>query len=103
MLPGHKRVLRCRLKAQWSLAATIFFWMVFAFQLLLIGLFATREPWLWMALLSMPLLSWYWEEEKHDLEAMVGQFLDAMAEEKKLIKVSAEDVKAGESALVPEP
>src|SRR4029077_1264823 len=58
-----KRLFRCRLKAFWSLPAKLAFWSAFAFELLVIGIVRSEQPWLWMLLLTMPIFGWFIEQE----------------------------------------
>jgi hypothetical protein len=76
LLPDHQRVFHCRLHPEWSLTALIMFWGTFAVQLLLIGFTASREPWIWMILLSLPLLGWFFEAENRHLQRLIAAFLD---------------------------
>jgi hypothetical protein len=54
-------VIRWRLQASWTFAALASFWMAAAAQILLVGLLAETFPWIWMLLLSLPLLSLFIE------------------------------------------
>jgi glycosyltransferase involved in cell wall biosynthesis len=92
-LPEGKRLIRCRLRSEWSLAATIFFWATLALELLLIGLIASSQPWFWMMLLSMPLFAWFLEQEKNNLQRLVTAFLDEVARQRSLAKVPAAEAK----------
>lgn len=86
-LPGGKRLFRCRLTTAWSLGAVLFFWGLLAVELLAIGSLAPREPWLWMLLLSLPMVGWYLEHEKRHLERLITAFLDDVARPIQLSRV----------------
>ncbi len=81
-----RRLFRCRINTGWSLAAQILFWAVFGAELLLIGLLAHEQPWLWMLLLTMPVLGWYLEQEQNNLQRLIAAFLDEVAAECGFVK-----------------
>jgi len=87
-LEQGKRVFRCRLKATWSLPARIVFWSVFGAEILLISMFATTHPWIWMLLLSMWLFGWWLEQEKRTLLLWIRALLDEVASEQGLVKLT---------------
>jgi hypothetical protein len=82
---GH--TLRCRMENTWSLRATMGFWLLAALELVIIGLFAVFQPWLWMMLLSLPILSWFLEFEKRSTQAQITGLLDEVAAEFGLTRV----------------
>jgi GT2 family glycosyltransferase len=86
---GGQTVVRCRLKAHWSLRATLCFWAVLAVELIAIALLRDRQPWLWMVLLTIPLLGWFFEQEKRNLQAIIGVVLDRAADGLKMVKQPA--------------
>jgi GT2 family glycosyltransferase len=79
-----------RLNAGWSLLAKVTFWSACAFQLLLIGFVASTVPWLWMLLLTLPLLGLYFESEKRILQRLTVAFLDDVAAKYELVRVPFE-------------
>ncbi|HZO84189.1 MAG TPA: glycosyltransferase [Verrucomicrobiae bacterium] len=79
--------LRCRIENTWSLRATLGFWMLAALELVMIGLFARFQPWFWMMLLSLPILSWFLEFEKRATQMQVTAVLDEVAAEFELTRV----------------
>jgi hypothetical protein len=79
--------LRCRIENTWSLRATLGFWLLAALELVIIGLFARFQPWFWMMLLSLPILSWFLEFEKRATQMQVTAVLDAVAAEFELTRV----------------
>ncbi|HTD66965.1 MAG TPA: glycosyltransferase [Candidatus Limnocylindria bacterium] len=86
---GHY-LFHCRLNTGWSLLAKVLFWSACGLQLLLIGLVADAIPWLWMLLLTLPLLGLYFEHEKRILQRLIVAFLDELAEKYELTKVPFE-------------
>ena len=96
--------LRCRLENTWSLRATAGLWLLCALQLVVIGLFARFQPWLWMLLLSLPILSWFLEFEKRATQSQITALLDEVTAEFGLTRM-AESVKkpAVETACAPSP
>jgi GT2 family glycosyltransferase len=88
--PKNKRMLRCRLRARWSLQAKVAFWSLGGFELLVCGVVGVWHPWLWLLLLTMPAFAWFLRREKRNLQSMVAVFLDEMAKESGLAKVNAE-------------
>jgi len=85
-----KQMLRCRLRAQWSLQAKVVFWALCGFEFLVLGLVRTRIPTLWFLLLTLPLLVFFLQREKRNLQSMLVVFLDELAKEWHLKKVSSE-------------
>ncbi len=74
-----RQLLHCRLNAVWSLSAKILFWSVTGLEMVIIGILAPVEPWLWMLLLTIPLLGWFLEQEKRTLQRLLVAFLDDAA------------------------
>jgi hypothetical protein len=86
-LAGNNRIFRWRICAYWSLAAKLAFWAAFAFEMLVIGVVAREEPWLWMLLLTIPLFGLFLEQEKRNLHRMVSAVLDSVGREKKMTRL----------------
>ena len=99
---GH--TLRCRIGNTWSLRATFGFWALAALELVVIGLFARFQPWLWMMLLSLPVLSWFLEFQKRATQWEITSLLNEVAAEFGLTRVD-ESAKKPEtqSACAPSP
>jgi hypothetical protein len=87
-LKGGQKMFRCRLRTFWSLPATLSFWTIAAVELLAIGLFVARFPYLWLVLPSLILLAWYLAQDSQNLLRLLAAFLDETAQEMKLVKVS---------------
>lgn len=83
---GHQ-LFHCRLNAGWSLLAKVLFWSACGLELLLIGLVASTLPWLWMLMLTLPLLGLYFESEKRTLQRLIVAFLDEVAVKHELARV----------------
>ena len=96
--PQSKKMIRCRLRAAWSLQAKVAFWAAFGFEVLVIGFVWKWLPWLWLLLLTMPLFAWYLQHEKRTLQSVMVVFLDAIAKEYGMMKVPR-----GTEAKKPEP
>jgi hypothetical protein len=84
---GGKRLFRCRLRAFWSLPAKAAFWSLLGFEMLLIGVVARDEPWLWMLLLTMPIFGWFLEQEKRNLLRSIAAFVEEVARQRGLTKL----------------
>jgi hypothetical protein len=87
--PGGKTMIRCRLLANWSLRARLFFWTLLGAELALVGVLRDTQPWLWMILLSVPLLGWFFEQEKRNLQALISIVLDRVATDTGMAKVKS--------------
>jgi hypothetical protein len=91
-LTGTNRIFRWRVCAYWSLAAKLAFWTALGFEMLIVGVVARDEPWLWMLLLTIPLFGLFLEQEKRNLHKMVAAVLDGVAREKEMIRLDASEV-----------
>ncbi len=74
-------VFRFRLRPVWSIQARTAFWSLCAADFVLIGLFAARQPWLWLVLLTLPLFAWFVRQKTRTLQSLMVVFLDKFAEE----------------------
>ncbi|MBN2505257.1 MAG: glycosyltransferase [Verrucomicrobia bacterium] len=76
-LGQNRRVFRCRLRRRWSVMA----WLVFAHVAGLVAValvrFAALCPWLWLALVLVPLIDWYLDD---DCECLHQEFLGLLEE-----------------------
>lgn len=91
-LAGRNRIFRWRVRAYWSLAAKLSFWTAFAFEMLIIGVVAREEPWLWMLLLTIPLFGLFLEQEKRNLHRMIAAILDSLAREKQMTRLDHSEI-----------
>ena len=55
--------------------------------MLVIGIIAGTQPWLWMLLLTMPIFGWFLEQEKRNLQRLIAAFLDDVAKQRGLTKL----------------
>jgi O-antigen biosynthesis protein len=78
-LADRQKIVRCRLRPSWSLRARVAFWFLVALELLIIRLFAPAQPWLWMLLLTLPLVIWFLDQEKWRLTSQILAGLDQIA------------------------
>jgi hypothetical protein len=100
----NKRMLSCRLSGRWSLQARVVFWTLCGLQLLVLGLLGPSFKWLWLILISLPLLAWLLQREKRSLQSVIVVFLDDLAKGLKLTKVTAESDRAPAPAVTqPDP
>lgn len=90
---GHgKQILRCRLRPAWSLFAKVFFWVMFGAELVVIGLTGRTQWWPYLLLLTLPIYAWHLAKNQHDLQRLMGLFLDDLAAELKLKKIVPEEI-----------
>jgi glycosyltransferase involved in cell wall biosynthesis len=87
--PPNKQMIRCRLRARWSLPARIAFWSLCGLELLVLGFVgAGLRWWMWLlSLASLALLVWWLRNEQRKLQSMITVFLDGLAKDWKLTKV----------------
>ena len=72
-------LVRCRLKSLMSLPAKLLLGNFLCLEWIIIGLLQNDYPWIWLILLTLPLLAWWLEQEKRDLQKLVAAFLDEVA------------------------
>lgn len=80
-LEGGRMNFRCRLRTFWSFQAALFFWAACAGEMLTILLVAPLQPWIWMLLLTLPLLGWFLEYDQLRLRYATATLLDEVAQE----------------------
>jgi hypothetical protein len=93
-LEQGRKNLRCRLAPQWSLLARVLLGTVLGAELVIAGFLGALFPWVWMLLLSVPLLYWLLEHEQFALQAGLAARMDETAISIGLIKL---DRRAGKS------
>jgi glycosyltransferase involved in cell wall biosynthesis len=96
---GGRRMLRCRLRSEWSSFARVVFATVAGTLLVFIGIWSRLpfpEPatppgplrfWPWLSLLLLWPLAWKLNAAKRDLHRLVAAFLDGCAKEFRLVRV----------------
>jgi drug/metabolite transporter (DMT)-like permease len=52
--------------------------VLLALEVVVVALLRDTQPWLWMMLLSVPLLGWFFEQEKHNLQGIIAGLLDTI-------------------------
>jgi GT2 family glycosyltransferase len=93
--------LRCRLQTRWSLAAKVLFWALLLADTAVARLIGPKQPWIWMLLLTVPMLGWVLEFQQAKLRRAVAALLDEVAAEQKLVKLpQSESPQSPGSALV---
>ena len=60
---------------------------------MVIGLVGSAIWWLWLLLLTLPLLVWFLAREQHDMQRLIAAFLDEVAKDLHLYKVVIEPSK----------
>lgn len=85
ILGTGQQLIRCRLRAAWTLLGKMVFWCMAAIELLILGFF--DSPWLWLLLLSLPAFGWWLAKEEEDLQRLFAVFLDKVAQDMGLDKV----------------
>lgn len=100
-----RHLIRCRLRALWSLEAKVLFWALAGLEVLVLGLLGMRWRWLWLLLLSLPLLAWFLQRQGRNLQSMLVVFLDQLAKESGLVKIqhNAPVQPAGSAQSIPLP
>ena len=85
---GGRQLIRCRLRAVWSLQAKVVFCLVLGLVLLALGFFGRVTPWVWLSLLVLPLFWWFLAQQKRNPQSVVIVFLDELAKEWNMTKVA---------------
>jgi len=78
--PQGRQLLRCRLSPTWSMPARVAFGAALALELLAIGLAGPYFPWIWLVLLSLPIIAWFFSQEQRNLQRLLMVVLDDLAE-----------------------
>lgn len=82
-----RQLIRCRLRGSWSLTAKAAFWALLGAELLALGFFGPLQPWLWLILLTLPLVWWLLRREQRRLQSILIIFLDEVTAELGLLKL----------------
>jgi len=85
---ARKQLVRCRLKPRWSLRAKLAFGLVAAVQLVALALLVNRFPWLWLTCVTLPAFAWLLHRQGRNLQSVFAVFLDKVAVDWNLIRVS---------------
>ena len=90
MLGYQKELIRCRLRTVWTLLSKTTFWAMAGIELLILGIWGSETPLLWLILAILPTFGWWVAREQDDLQRLIAVFLDDLAKELNLIKVEKE-------------
>ena len=82
-----KRNLHCRLEAGWSLQAKLMFWGLLGVELIALGLFAAKQPYSWLLLLTLASFHFFLEQQCRNMERTIAKSLDLTAAQNLLIKL----------------
>src|SRR6185295_1484786 len=99
--PRDRQLIRCRLRARWSLQAHVVFWSLLGLDLIVIGFFFNWLNGLGLLLLTLPALVWFLRRQKRSLQSLIIAFLDDLAKQWQLIKVTSNQ--AGGTSQTPKP
>jgi len=101
---GGRQLVRCRLRAAWSLSAKVALCSILGFELVVIG-FVWHSLWqIWFLLLTVPAFAWYVNRDRRDLQRLIAVVLDEIARENSMTKLRRESQKtAAPQTAPPEP
>jgi O-antigen biosynthesis protein len=85
--PRGRQLIRCRLRAGWSLLARVVFWSVLGVELLVIGFFFQWLMGLALVLFTLGGFGYFLHRRKRHLQSLVIVFLDELTKEMNLLKV----------------
>jgi GT2 family glycosyltransferase len=85
-LGEQKMFFRCRLRARWSWPAKLLFGIALIAQLVAIDVFAEAQPWVWMILMTLPMLYWFIQEEGRSQQQLICELIDDVADQLRLDK-----------------
>ena len=86
--PGGKYLLRCRLRSAWTFLARTLFFSALGLELLGIGFWGATPAWHWSLLISLLFLAAWLRYQSNQLQRIVAVFLDEVAGDLKLVKMS---------------
>jgi glycosyltransferase involved in cell wall biosynthesis len=90
--PPNRQMLRCRLRARWSLEARLVFWTFVALELLLLGIAANVGRYVVGVLpliMTLPAFFWMGRQQTRSLQSMLVVFLDKAAKDWGLTKIAS--------------
>jgi len=85
--PRGRQLIRCRLRARWSLQAHVAFWSLLGLEALVMGFFGGWKNWLGLSLLTLPAFVYFLSRQKRNLQSLVIVFLDDLAKQWNLLKI----------------
>lgn len=87
--PRGRQLIRCRLRASWSLLARAVVWSLLGAELLIIGFFFQWVTGLGLVLFTLGMFAYFLHRQKRHVQSLVIVFLDELAKAMKLLKVPA--------------
>jgi hypothetical protein len=84
-LDAEHRVLHCRTRAAWSMAAGLGLGALIIAVLVVCGLLDARQPWIWLLALALPLFAALIEHERRLVHRLVLALIDEVARESGLM------------------
>jgi GT2 family glycosyltransferase len=99
--PRGRQLIRCRLRARWSLLAHVAFWSLLALEALVIGFFEGWRNWPGLSLLTLPAFVYFLSRQKRNLQSLVIVFLDDLVKQWRLIKVPSGEAEKPAEKPVP--
>jgi len=98
--PRGRQLLRCQLRARWSLQAKVAFWTLLGLEVLVAGIFGGWQKWLLLlVVLTLPPFAYFLSRQKRKLQSLVVVFLDELAKDLKLIKVPGDNCLSVSAAI----
>ena len=87
--PQGKQLIRCRLRARWSLQAKVALWSLLGLELLAFGFFGGWQCWRWLSVLplTLALFAWFVARQKRSLQSVVAVLLDEVVKPIGLVKM----------------
>jgi len=85
--PRSRQLIRCRLRARWSMQAKAAMWLLLALEAIVAGYFG---GWLWMlgvVGVTVPAYAYFISHQKRKIQSQLITFLDELAKVLKLIKI----------------
>jgi hypothetical protein len=101
--PGKKQLIRSRLRTRWSMRATLAFWALCAFLLVVLGIAPRPHPWLWLLLLLPTAAIWFLRRQQRTLQSIVIVLLDKLAKDWGLVKTGGPSLPAPDAKAKTEP
>jgi hypothetical protein len=89
-LEQARRTIRCRMRGCWSFMAWLVFGHMLGLLALVLALFAAACPWLWLSLVLVPLLHWYFDDDRQCLHQEILGAIEETARDLELVKLPAE-------------
>lgn len=79
--------VRCRIRGSWSLPAKAVSVLLAAGLAVLIPAFAEQAPWTWLSLSILPLVFWWFDDERRATEEALSLAIDETAKDLALIRI----------------